>query len=166
MSKSRRNFLLASIGFAGFIYLQILSGKSKQLYTAASDIQKLELSDLEWKQRLSNDAYYVLRKGKTEVRKSSRLNQEWRPGVYHCQGCDLDLFKSSMKYESNTGWPSFTEHIHGHLVTYTDLTAIPPQRAYKCARCNGHHGHLFMDGPLPKGERWCNNGVALRFVSS
>ena len=108
MTNSRRNFILASIGFAGFIYIQVLSGKSKQLYTASSDIQKLVLSDLEWKQRLSNDAYYVLRKGKTEIRNSSQLNQEWRPGVYHCQGCNLDLFKSAMKYESNTGWPSFT----------------------------------------------------------
>lgn len=164
MTKSRRNFLLACLGFTGFVYLQILSGKSKQLYTASEDVKKLVLSDTEWKQRLSKDAYYVLRKGKTEVRRSSSLNQEWRMGIYVCQGCELDLFTSEMKYESNTGWPSFTDHIRGHLVTYTDLTAIPPERAYKCARCEGHHGHLFMDGPLPRGERWCNNGVALRFV--
>lgn len=71
-----------------------------------------------------------------------------------------------MKYESHTGWPSFNNHILGHLETYTDLTAIPPQRAYKCARCEGHHGHLFMDGPLPSGERWCNNGVALIFEAT
>ena len=166
LSKSRRNFLLALAGFSGFVYLQILSGKSKQLYTAASDIQTLELSDKEWQQRLPSDVYYVLRKGKTEVRQSSLLNKEWRPGSYLCQGCDLELFTSEMKYESHTGWPSFHGHILGHLVTYTDLTAIPPQRAYKCARCGGHHGHLFMDGPLPKGERWCNNGIALRFKPS
>ncbi len=164
MTKSRRNFLLACLGFTGFVYLQVLSGKSRQLYTASEDVKKLILSDAEWKQRLSEDAYYVLRKGKTEVRRSSALNQEWRMGTYVCQGCELDLFTSEMKYESNTGWPSFTDHIRGHLVTYTDLTAIPPQRAYKCARCEGHHGHLFMDGPLPRGERWCNNGVVLRFV--
>ncbi len=166
LSKSRRNFLLALFGFGGFVYLQILSGKSKQLYTAASDIKTIELSDKEWKQKLSENAYYVLRKGKTEVRHSSPLNKEWRPGIYLCQGCDLDIFTSEMKYESNTGWPSFTDHIRGHLVTYTDLSAIPPQRAYKCARCGGHHGHLFMDGPLPRGERWCNNGCTLRFVAT
>jgi len=166
LSKSRRNFLLASFGFAGFVYLQILSGKSRQLYTAASDIETLELSDKEWQQKLSKDAYYVLRKGKTEVRQSSPLNKQWETGHYLCLGCDLDLFTSDMKYESHTGWPSFKDHILGHLVTYTDLSAIPPQRAYKCARCGGHHGHLFMDGPLPKGERWCNNGSALRFVPS
>ena len=163
MPISRRTFLISSIGFTGFIYLQFMSGKSKQLYVASPDIQKLELTDPQWKQKLSENAYHVLRRRKTEVRKSSDLNQEWRTGIYRCQGCDLDLFTSAMKYESNTGWPSFTDHIKGHLETYTDLTSIPPQRAYKCARCGGHHGHLFMDGPLPRGERWCNNGVALRF---
>ena len=156
--------MLGTLGFVGFVYLQILSGKSKQLYIAAQDIDKLILSDEEWKQRLSEDAYHVLRKGKTEVRRSSSLNNEWRQGVYHCKGCGLDLFTSDMKYESNTGWPSFTDHIHGHLFTYTDLKAIPPERGYKCARCDGHHGHLFMDGPLPRGERWCSNGVALEFI--
>lgn len=166
ISKSRHNFLLATLSFAGFVYLQYLSGKSRQLYTASSDIQKLELSDQEWKKRLPRDAYYVLRKGKTELRKSSPLNQEWRAVTYYCRGCNLDLFTSSMKYESHTGWPSFNNNILGHLETYTDLTAIPPQRAYKCARCEGHHGHLFMDGPLPSGERWCNNGVALIFEAT
>lgn len=166
MSKSRRNFLLAFLAFSGFVYIQILSGKNKQLYTASSDIKKMVLSDKEWKLRLSTNAYYTLRKGKTEPRLSSSLNKEWRNGLYCCRGCHLDLFKSEMKYESNTGWPSFNNHIRGHLMTYTDLTAVPPQRAYKCARCEGHHGHLFMDGPLPRGERWCNNGASLEFVPS
>lgn len=164
MPISRRNILLAGVGFTGFIFLQFLSGKSKQRYAAAAHIEKLELSDQQWQQRLSQDAYYVLRKSKTEVRKSSSLNNEWREGLYCCVACELELFTSTMKYESNTGWPSFKDHIYGHLVTYTDLTAIPPHRAYKCARCSGHHGHLFMDGPLPRGERWCNNGVALSFI--
>ena len=166
MSISRRNVLIAALGIGGFITLQLISGKSKRLYSADPSISKLTLSDKEWKQRLSKNAYYVLRKSKTEVRRSSPLNKEWRKGVYVCAGCDLELFTSEMKYESNTGWPSFTDHIHGHLETYTDLTAIPPQRGYRCARCSGHHGHLFMDGPLPRGERWCNNGVALRFIAS
>ena len=164
MNKSRRNFILGTLGFVGFVYLQILSGKSKQLYAAAQDIEKLILTDEQWKQRLSKDAYYILRKGKTEVRRSSPLNHEWRTGTYHCKGCGLALFRSETKYESNTGWPSFTDHIRGHLYTYTDLTAIPPERGYRCARCDGHHGHLFMDGPLPRGERWCSNGLALEFT--
>ena len=164
MPLSRRNLVLAGIGFSAFVALQFYSGKAKQLYTAAEHITKLDLSDEEWQRKLSPNAYQVLRKRKTELRTSSRLNREWRTGTYYCRGCDLELFTSQMKYESNTGWPSFFDHIQGHLETYTDLTAVPPQRAYKCARCGGHHGHLFMDGPLPTGERWCNNGVALRFV--
>ena len=166
MSVSRRTILLASVGFSGFILLQFLSGKSKPLYLADPSIKKIQLSDLEWRQRLPLDAYYVLREGKTEIRRSSPLNKEWRKGIYVCKGCGLELFTSEMKYESNTGWPSFTDHIHGHLETYTDLKAIPPQRGYRCARCGGHHGHLFMDGPLPRGERWCNNGVSLRFIAA
>ena len=166
MSISRRKVLIATLGFAGFISLQYISGKSKRLYIADPSIPKLTLTDEEWMKRLSKDAYYVLRKSKTEVRRSSPLNKEWRKGIYVCAGCGLELFTSEMKYESNTGWPSFTDHIRGHLETYTDLTAIPPERGYRCARCGGHHGHLFMDGPLPRGERWCSNGVALRFIAS
>ncbi len=164
MNPTRRNILLAGLGFGGFVALQIFSGKATPIYQASASIVKLELSDEAWRQRLSADAYQVLRKGKTELRTSSPLNHEWRPGVYQCRGCDLDLFTSKMKYESNSGWPSFFDHIKGHLETYTDLTAVPPERGYRCARCGGHHGHLFMDGPLPTGERWCNNGAALKFV--
>jgi peptide-methionine (R)-S-oxide reductase len=164
MPITRRTLLIASAGFAGFIYLQYISGKSSRLYPRDPAIERLELSDKEWLQRLPDNAFQVLRKNKTEVRNSSPLNSEWRKGVYVCRGCDLELFTSDMKYESNTGWPSFTDHIRGHLFTYTDLSAIPPERGYKCTRCAGHQGHLFMDGPLPKGERWCNNGVALKFI--
>lgn len=163
MTNSRRNFLIACTGFAGFVYLQVLSGKSRPLYMASGDIEKVILNDHQWKQKLSHNAYHVLRKRMTEVRYSSPLIHEWRTGIYSCSGCGLDLFTSQMKYESNTGWPSFTDHIRGHLMTYTDLKAVPPQRGYQCARCEGHHGHLFMDGPLPRGERWCSNGAALQF---
>ena len=81
-----------------------------------------------------------------------------------CQGCDLELFTADMKYDSKTGWPSFSDHIHGHLETYTDLKGIWPKTGYRCARCGGHHGHLIMDGPLPSGQRWCNNGQVLKFT--
>lgn len=164
MALSRRRFIYIGLGFCSFVGLQILSGKSKNIYTADESINKLNLTDHQWKERLPENAYYVLRKGKTESRRSSPLNQEWRMGVYKCIACDLELFTSDMKYESNTGWPSFTDHIRGHLETYTDLYAVPPQRGYRCARCGGHHGHVFSDGPLPRGERWCNNGVTLKFL--
>jgi peptide-methionine (R)-S-oxide reductase len=164
MSISRRTLLIAAAGFTGFIYLQYISGKSKRLYPGDPGIQKLALNDQQWLQKLPENAFQVLRRNKTELRNSSPLNNEWRKGIYVCRGCELELFTSDMKYESNTGWPSFTDHIKGHLYTYTDLRAIPPERGYRCARCDGHQGHLFMDGPLPSGERWCNNGAALKFI--
>lgn len=161
---NRRHFLWVLGGLTAFTGLQFLSAHNKREYTASPDIEPLILDDREWAKRLSADAYQVLRNNGTEIRYSSPLNNEWRDGVYCCQGCGLELFESIMKYDSKTGWPSFFDHIQGHLVTHIDLRSIPPEQGYRCARCGGHHGHLFMDGPLPTGERWCNNGVALKFV--
>ena len=100
---SRRAFILSISGFGGFIFLQFLSEKSKRLYIASVAIQKLQLSDDEWKQRLSQDAYLGLRKGSTEMRRSSQLNHEWRQQIYYCRGCDSALFTSAMKYQSHSG---------------------------------------------------------------
>ena len=166
MPLSRRNILLAVSGFSLFVFAQAKSGKSGRLYTGAETIKKIQYSDEEWHALLDPEAYQILREGHTERRYSSPLNNEWRAGKYYCKGCNLALFDASMKFDSRTGWPSFNSHIIGHLQTYTDLKAFPPQRAYRCARCGGHHGHLIMDGPLPTGERWCSNGAALRFIAT
>lgn len=127
-------------------------------------VDKIERLDTEWKRLLTPGQYYILREEGTEPSGSSALNQEYREGVYRCAGCDLDLFTSAMKYESGTGWPSFTDKIEGHLETKRDFKLIWPRTEYHCARCEGHQGHLFDDGPKPRGERWCNNGLALHFV--
>ena len=127
-------------------------------------VEKLELSDKVWRQRLTEAQYYILRDEGTESRGSSPLNDEHREGEYHCAGCDLPLFTSEMKYESGTGWPSFFTHIEEHLETKRDFKLIWPRTEYHCARCGGHQGHVFDDGPKPTGQRWCNNGLALRFV--
>ena len=153
-------------GFSLFVFGQHKAGKSKRMYSGAEDINKIQYSDDVWRSMLDHDAYQILRKGHTEPRHSSALTNEWRAGKYYCKGCDLVLFDASMKFDSLSGWPSFNRHIIGHLQTYTDLSAVPPQRAYRCVRCGGHHGHLIMDGPLTTGERWCSNGAALRFVPS
>ncbi|MCZ7565595.1 MAG: peptide-methionine (R)-S-oxide reductase MsrB [Burkholderiales bacterium] len=129
-----------------------------------SPADKLELSDAEWRKRLDGVAYRVLRKEDTERAGTSALNDEKRPGVYACAGCDLPLFTSAMKYDSGTGWPSFFTTIPGVFETKTDYLLILPRTEYHCARCGGHHGHVFKDGPPPTGERWCNNGVALKFI--
>ena len=127
------------------------------------DYDKWQLSNEEWKQRLSPEAYAVLRKEATERAGTSPLNAEKRDGVYACAGCGLDLFSSATKFESGTGWPSFWDFIPGALGTKTDFKLIVPRTEYHCARCGGHQGHVFKDGPAPTGLRYCNNGVALTF---
>ena len=126
--------------------------------------EKLELSDKVWRKRLTEAQYYILRDEGTESRGSIPLNDEHREGEDHCAGCDLPVFTSEMKYESGTGWPSFFTHIEEHLETKRDFKLIWPRTEYHCARCGGHQGHVFDDGPKPTGQRWCNNGLALRFI--
>lgn len=131
----------------------------------AKSAEPLALPNAEWKKRLSPAAYGVLREEGTESPGSSALNREKRPGVFACAGCSLPLFTSAMKYESGTGWPSFFTAIPGALATRTDFKLIFPRTEYHCVRCGGHHGHLFDDGPAPTRQRYCNNGVALRFIA-
>jgi peptide-methionine (R)-S-oxide reductase len=140
----------------------------KALLASNADVAKsaepLTLPNAEWKKRLSAAAYDVLREEGTEPPGSSPLNREKRPGVFVCAGCSLPLFTSAMKYESGTGWPSFFTMIPGALATKTDFKLILPRTEYHCVRCGGHHGHLFDDGPAPTRQRYCNNGVVLRFI--
>ena len=126
----------------------------------------LVLSDAEWRARLTPAQYDVLRREGTERAGTSPLNDEKRKGRYLCVGCDWPLFTSEMKYDSGTGWPSFFTTLPGAFRTKTDFKLIYPRTEYHCARCGGHHGHVFNDGPPPTGQRWCNNGVALKFEVS
>lgn len=131
-----------------------------------SPADKISLDSNGWRERLSSAAYDVLREEGTERPFTSPLNDEKRDGLYLCAGCDLPLFTSAMKFDSGTGWPSFFTVIPEHMETKRDFKLVWPRTEYHCTRCGGHQGHVFKDGPEPTGERWCNNGVALRFVPS
>ena len=156
---TRRPFLslLAALGFAPKV-------AHAQGSTAAPKIEPLRLSDAEWKKRLPPSSYAVLRQEGTERAGTSPLNEEHRKGRFHCAGCELALFDSDTKFDSGTGWPSFFTSLPGAIVMKTDFKLILPRTEYHCARCEGHQGHVFDDGPRPTGKRYCNNGVALKFV--
>jgi peptide-methionine (R)-S-oxide reductase len=157
MSPDRRAFLMT----AAVAALAPAAALAADKY-AASPWRKL--SDAEWKKRLSPAAYDVLRHEGTERPGSSPLLREHRKGTFACAGCGLALFKSDWKFESGTGWPSFYTAIPGALGTKTDHLLVVPRTEYHCARCLGHQGHVFDDGPKPTGLRYCNDGVALKFV--
>lgn len=125
---------------------------------------KVKLSADEWRKRLDKMQFNVLREEGTERAGTSPLDREKRAGIYACVGCDLPLFTSEMKFDSGTGWPSFFTTIPGVFGTKTDRHLIYERTEYHCTRCGGHHGHIFDDGPKPTGLRYCNNGVALKFI--
>ena len=135
--------------------------------TTTSKIESIELSDEAWKQKLSPTQYRVLRENGTERAFTSPLLKEKRQGVFACAGCDLPLFSSATKFESGTGWPSFWQPIdRDHVVDKRDISYGMLRIENVCARCDGHLGHVFEDGPRPTGLRFCINGAALKFIPS
>ena len=121
------------------------------------------MSNKDWDPNLSPEQNYVLRQEGTESPDSSPLNKEKREGSYHCVGCGTKLFDSTTKYESKSGWPSFYKSLPEVFVEKKDMHIGYPRTEYHCKKCNGHHGHVFKDGPEPTGKRYCNNGVCLIF---
>lgn len=140
-------------------------GEAETMTTATKtqDIDWKNLSDSEWRKRLTPMQYNVLRNHGTERAGSSPLNREHRKGIFACAGCALPLFSSDAKFESGTGWPSFFKPLPDAIGTKTDRSFFMTRTEVHCARCEGHLGHVFDDGPPPTGLRYCMNGVALKF---
>jgi peptide-methionine (R)-S-oxide reductase len=171
---SKRNFgivLLAVVGLSSMI-VALAQQKETEAPLApvtptAQDLlppTKLEKTSAEWKSALTPAQFAVLREKGTERAGSSPLLKEHRPGVFRCAGCDLPLFASDAKFESGTGWPSFWKpFVAANVITATDSTLGMERDEVLCARCGGHLGHVFDDGPKPTGLRYCLNGVALKF---
>jgi peptide-methionine (R)-S-oxide reductase len=157
MTLSRRRFLMAT----ALVSAAPLAAHAADPYVA-SPFRKL--SDGDWRLRLLPASFEVLRHEDTERPGSSPLLEEHRKGTFACIGCGLALFKSDWKFESGTGWPSFYTAIPGAIAKKIDLKIGVPRNEYHCAQCLGHQGHVFDDGPRPTGLRYCNNGVALKFI--
>ena len=144
--------------------LEARESNMPQPVATSGTIEKLEKSKSDWKKILAPDAYRVLFEERTERAFSSPLDKEKRPGTFVCAACYLPLFTSDTKFDSGTGWPSFYKPLERSVGTKRDYWLVVPRIEYHCIRCGGHQGHVFNDGPPPTGQRWCNNGLALKFV--
>lgn len=160
---NRRHFIYALGGLAitPVVFLRVSPGNGDSEMSATGQVAH---SEKEWRSLLSKAQFHVLREEGTERPWTSALNEEKRPGTYVCAGCEQPLFTAEQKFDSGTGWPSFFDVIEGAIGTKTDFKLILPRTEYHCSRCGGHQGHVFKDGPEPTGLRYCNNGVALKFI--
>jgi peptide-methionine (R)-S-oxide reductase len=158
---NRRNIVGAmAAGIAGWFGWRAISDEPSAAEARTFEVMK---TAADWKRQLTPAQFHVLRQHGTERPGASPLNREKRKGIFACAGCDLPLFSSETKYESGTGWPSFWQPLPNAVGTQTDRSLLMSRTEVHCARCGGHLGHVFKDGPRPTGLRYCMNGVAMNF---
>jgi peptide-methionine (R)-S-oxide reductase len=156
---------ISSAAASDSTYVAPVTADSLWIHTDSFDASPLDTPESAWTDVVSQEAYDVLFEEATEPRYSSPLLEEKREGTFICAACHLPLFSSVTKYESGTGWPSFWAPLPGRVDTKVDNKLAMQRTEYHCARCGGHQGHVFTDGPDPTGFRYCNNGLALKFVA-
>ncbi len=157
---TKRSFL----GSAAAAICAAVAGCSRDGAEGPAETFEVNKTPAQWRQILSPEQFAVLREAGTERPKSSPLNAEARRGIYACAGCALPAYASETKFESGTGWPSFTAPIEGAVRTKQDNSFFTTREEVHCRRCGGHLGHVFDDGPPPTGKRYCMNGVAMNFI--
>ena len=161
MIATRRQIVIGAAGLAGLAAAYRFAGRPGS--AMAAEVFQVTHTDEEWRRLLTPEQYDVLRQQGTEAPWTSPLLNEHRTGKFACAGCDLDLFSSTTKYDSGTGWPSFWAPLNGAVRTSSDSSLFMQRTEVHCGRCGGHLGHVFDDGPAPTGLRYCMNGVALTF---
>ncbi|TPG19936.1 peptide-methionine (R)-S-oxide reductase [Sphingomonas koreensis] len=160
MTPDRRQFLtFASMGAIGVGLLGSCGGSGAE----AAEHYPVQMSEEAWRKKLGPEAFAILRQAGTERPFSSPLNDEHRAGIFACKGCDQHLYSSKTKFDSHTGWPSFWAPLPHAIETRTDRSLLMARTEVRCARCGGHQGHVFDDGPPPTGKRYCMNGVSMVF---
>jgi peptide-methionine (R)-S-oxide reductase len=160
---NRRHFIFTLTGGAIATAAGVAGWRATSDSAANAKTFEVTLSESEWRERLNEDEFYILREAGTEPAYTSELLGEKRTGTYYCAGCDNALYASKTKFDSGTGWPSFYEALPGAVGTKADYSLMIPRTEVHCARCGGHLGHIFDDGPPPTGNRHCINGLALDF---